>query len=110
MNNIKSFEEAESLAAAKTEETGQLHIATDAGNHHYPRYDVRKAPAVGDKVSYAMNGDYYPDGEIVKISKTLKRVTTSNGTMYHRVRQTGSWKRKGWSLIEGHIDRRNPHI
>jgi len=85
------------------------YIATDAGRSCSPRYDVISRPQVGDEVSYAFNGDYYPDGTITKISPTLKKITTDTGSTFYRVRQTGSWKKNGtWSLVHGHIDKRNP--
>lgn len=111
-SNWGSFEEAEKRAAEVTEATGVLYIATDSGSGCYPRFDVVRPPAVGDKVSYAFNGDYYPDGEVVKVSPTLKKVETSTGSVYYRRKLTGGWKKKGgtWSLINGHHNERNPHF
>ena len=88
---------------------GDKYIAIDCGRCVSPRYDVVEKPAKGDKVSYAFNGDYYPCGEITSISKTLKRIKTTTGATFYRVRQTGSWKmNKTWSLVAGHHDKRNP--
>lgn len=85
------------------------YIATDAGRCRSPQFDVQRRPQVGDKVSYAFNGDYYPDGTIVKISPTLKKITTDTGSSYYRLRNTGTWKlNKTWSLVHGHINERNP--
>ena len=107
----KSHEEVEALAAQVTKLTGSLHVGTDAGRGCYPRYDIIKAPAVGDKVSYSFNGDSYPDGEIVRITNTLN-VITSTGSTYRRRKTTGSWRKAGgtWSLVQGHRDERNPHF
>lgn len=99
--------EAEALAAA----TG-TQIVVDNGPYVCPRFSVIEPPKVGDAVSYAFNGDYYPDGEIVKISgKNLRIVTTSNGSKFWRKGNSGRWIKDGtWSLVPGHIDRRNPHF
>ncbi len=108
-NDIRSMAHAERIAQEATELTGQLHIPTDAGGHVSPRIDVIRCPALGDEVSYAFNGDSYPDGEITGISPTLKVITTSTGSRYHRRGRTGSWIKGGtWSLIQGHHDKRNP--
>lgn len=109
-NDIGTFEKAQRVAAAATKFMGKLYIATDAGDHVAPRYDVKEAPVVGDKVSYSFNGDTYPDGEIVKISTSLRVVTTSNGNRYYRHRLSGSWMRRAWSLIPGHHYEQNPHF
>lgn len=109
--NIKSFEHATELAAAETQSTGKLHIACDRGEYCSPRYYVAPAPVVGEEVSYAFNGDYYPCGVITAISKTLKKVTTSEGRVFYRKRQTGTWKSDGmWCLVNGHISERNPEF
>lgn len=106
---IKSFKEAKQIAKEVTESTGILHIGVDRSRHVSPRYNYIEAFKVGDLVSYAFNGDYYPDGVISKISKSLKVITTSSGGKFYRRRQSGSWIKDGtWSLIKGHIDVRNP--
>lgn len=102
---------AEDIAKQATEFHGVLYIATDAGEWVLPRYDVQRAPSVGDEVSYSFNGDTYPDGTIAAISPTLKTITTSSGRRYYRKRNTGSWLYSGtWSLVSGHRQERNPHI
>jgi hypothetical protein len=109
--NITSFEHATEIAAAVTGVTGKLHIACDYGSHCSPRYYTIEVPTVGDLVSYAFNGDYYPCGSITSISKTLKKITTSDGQVFYRRRQTGCWKMNGvWSLVNGHIERLNPEF
>lgn len=102
-----SFEAAQEVAAA----LGAGYIATDAGPNVSPRYDVIELPKVGDAVSYGFNGDYYPCGEIVSISKSLKKITTSTGRAFFRRRLTGSWVNAGtWSLVPGHVNKRNPEF
>lgn len=81
-NDIRSPQQADLLASQATEFTEQLHIAIDRGAHVSPRFDVIRCPAVGDKVSYSFNGDSYPDGEITKVSPTLKVITTSTGSRH----------------------------
>lgn len=106
-----SRDEAQQIAWGASAVTGERHIVTDAGEHCSPRIDVVRCPAVGDPVSYAFNGDSYPDGEIVSVSETLGVIRTSTGNRYTRVKQTGGWRRNGtWWLISGHRNDRNPHI
>lgn len=108
--DIQDAEHAEELAQLKTELTGELHIAVDMGRGCHPKHRVTRVPAVGDEVSYSFNGDSYPAGKVAKISKTLKVVTLEDGSKYYRFRQTGSWKRGCWTLIEGYHNERNPHF
>lgn len=105
-------EAAQLVANALNNTIGEVRfIATDAGEHVSPRYDVIELPKVGDKVSYAFNGDYYPCGEITSISKSLRIITTSDGRKFYRKRQTGSWvSDRTWSLVNGHHNRRNPEF
>ena len=109
--DYKSLEEVEGIALYVTAMAGCLYVAVDRGPFVSPRYGVTRCPAIGDKVSYGFNGDYYPDGEIVKITKKLT-VTTSTGNTYRRRKQTAAWMRTGgtWGLVAGHIDERNPHF
>lgn len=97
--------ETEALAA-----TTGTQIVVDNGPHVSPRFSVIEPPKVGDKVSYGFNGDYYPDGEIVKISgKNLRIVTTSTGSKFWRRGNSGRWVMNGtWSLVPGHRSERNP--
>lgn len=108
--NIKSFDHATELAVAETQATGKLHIACDRGEWCSPRYYVAPVPVVGEPVSYAFNGDYYPCGVITKISKTLQKITTSDGKVFFRKRKTDVWKSSIWSLVNGHIERQNPEF
>lgn len=110
-NDWKSFERVVEIAAQLTETTGVLYIGTDAGSHVSPRYDVIAAPVLGAKVTGAFNGDYYPEGEIVKISASLKRVETSTGAVFFRRKNSGAWIKNGtWSMVEGHISRLSPEF
>jgi hypothetical protein len=99
------------IAKAATEFSGDLHIATDSGPGCWPRFDVIRAPKVGDLVSYAFNGDSYPDGKIAKISDSLKVVTTDTGSRYYRRRTSGAWIKDGtWSMTQGHTYKQNPEF
>lgn len=110
-NDWKSFDRVAEVAAQLTTSTGKLFMPTDAGEHCSPRYDVIEAPALGDKVSYAFNGDSYPDGTIVKVSANNRFVFTSTGNKYGRKRLTGRWARNNtWTLIPGHHFEQNPHF
>lgn len=106
-----SFEEVQRIAAYVTAVSREDYVGIDEGDCCSPRYDVVRAPRVGDLVSYGFNGDSYPDGEIVSVSKTMQ-VITSTGKRYRRRGKTGTWLRTGgtWSLIHGHISERNPHF
>jgi hypothetical protein len=106
-----SLEQVQSLARYITAMTGDVYIGTDAGDHVSPRYDIVKLPKIGDKVSYGFNGDCYPDGEIVKISKNFQ-ITTSSGRKYRRQGDSARWITVGgtWSLVAGHKSSRNPQF
>ena len=67
-NDITSFEQAKTLASQLTLKTNRLFLAADAGESTSPRYDVFKAPVIGDEVSKSFNGDSYPEGMITKIT------------------------------------------
>ena len=98
-------------AEAAAEHAGEDYIAVDKGAGVYPRFDVIRKPQVGDQVSYAFNGDSYPDGEIKSISPSLKVIVTTTGHKFYRNKQSGNWKMEGtWSLIRGHISKQNPHF
>lgn len=117
---MNTFEKCEAIAKAATEyheafESADTYIAIDAGPNVSPRYDVIRCPKVGDKVSYSFNGDTYPDGEIKSISKSLRVIKTTPsegrfyGNIYYRRGLSGSWiKDRTWTLVQGHIDERNP--
>ena len=82
-------------------------------------YNVAHMPQVGDEVSMAFNGDYYPMGTITAISKSGEKITTSEGRVFRRPRKLlkdregrefkqFGWKNGPFQLIAGHHDRRNP--
>lgn len=105
----KTFETVQELASKLTAMTGTTFLAIDNGDHVSPRYDVLEAPKIGDKVSRGFNGDYYPEGEIVAITKKYK-VTTSTGIVFRRRGNTAKFLQAGgtFGMIGGHIDERNP--
>lgn len=105
----ESFEQVQTIAAYVTAMTGDLHVPSDRGSGCWPRYDVVRAPKVGDEVSYTFNGDTYPDGTVIKVTKTLQ-VKTSTGKTYRRYKNSGTWKNNAWSLVGGHIFEQNPHF
>lgn len=116
-NDWPTFERAEQVAKELNEAAVQTverpYIATDAGPHVSPRFDVIARPLVGDAVSYGFNGDSYPDGKIIKVSgKEFRIITTDTGSVYYRRKQSGGWKKQGgtWSLLAGHRNERNPHF
>ena len=106
----KTFDAAKTVAALANKTADcQRFLAIDNGQYVSPRFDIVEIPQVGDEVSYAFNGDGYPDGEITAVSKTLKVITTSTGNRYYRVADKGAWKRAGtWSLVKGHRSTKNP--
>lgn len=108
-NDWKSYAQVCGIAKYLTAITGKVYLGCDQGEGCYPRYDVVLVPSVGDAVSYGFNGDYYPDGVVTKVTKKFQ-VTTSGGRKYRRRKNTGSWTTTcgTWSLINGHINERNP--
>lgn len=106
-----SHAEVVALAEQLTKLTGKLYLGTDAGESTSPRFDVKEAPRLGDKVSRSFNGDSYPCGEIVKITPTWQ-ITTSDGTKFRRYKESGGWRQagRGFWMVGGHLDERNPHF
>lgn len=108
-NDITDMAQAEQIAKDATVLTKSLHVAVDKGDHTFPRFDVIAAPKVGDEVSRAFNGDYYPAGKIVKVSESLRRVVTDTGVVFYRQGQTAAWlNNRTWFMSPGHRDERNP--
>ena len=105
----KDFATVERLAKYLTAMTGNTILPVDNGPHHSPQFDIVDTPKVGDEVSYAFNGDCYPDGVVVKVSPTFQ-ITTSTGKKYRRKGLTAGWHQTGgtWSLVAGHIYEQNP--
>lgn len=109
--NWKTFEAAQEVADAASVFSGVDYIAIDSGANTFPRFDVIRAPSIGDPVSYTFNGDYYYCGYIASISKTLKKITTTTGHTFYRNKQSGNWSmQKTWSMIKGHLSKMNPHF
>lgn len=108
-NRFHNLADAQKCADKQVARTGRPWLVCEAVNVS-PKFSVVPVPAVGDKVSYGFNGDYYPDGEIVRVSKGNLTVTTSGGHRYYRRGNTASWIQAGgtWSLVPGHINERNP--
>jgi hypothetical protein len=109
--DAETFEQASTWSKYLTAMTGKTYLSYDQGPSHYPRYGVIEAPAVDDPVSYGFNGDYYPCGTITRITKGW-RVTTSEGKVFNRYKETAGWKMVGgtWGMVAGHVDERNPHF
>lgn len=98
---------AQRIAEQLSEETGDTYIAVE----RHDDYAVERMPKIGDVVSYGFNGDWYPCGTIEKISKTMKKVTTSDGGVFWRQGNTATYKRAGtWTLARGVHNDRNPHF
>ncbi len=103
---IKTKAWGEKLLAKVREFTKTDFILTEDSG--YPKFDIVRAPQVGDFVSRGYNGDHYPDSEIVRISPTGKVITTASGKKYYGSREIGKWKSGAFSLMRGYHDRRNP--
>ena len=100
LEDIADKDTAENVAKLINEFNGndQYHATTSYGN-----FKVTKKPAVGDEVSRAFNGDYRPCGEIVKISKTSKKITTSTGHIFWRQGNSSRWLFSNtYSMVYGH--------
>jgi uncharacterized Fe-S cluster-containing radical SAM superfamily enzyme len=109
--DIKSFDHAIEIAQNATNETGFTYLPVDKGEWTSPRYSITKAPMIGDKVSKAINGDSYIEGEIVAVSKSFRMVTTSSGKKFYRRKFSASWVyAQHFYLVQGHEEKRNPHI
>lgn len=108
-HNFRNMQDAQEFADKLWVRHNVKYMPIDNGPYHSPQFSVIVQPQVGDFVSYAFNGDYYPDSEIVRISKTMKRITTASGKQYYRRKQTGSWKlNRTWTMVKGHHNERNP--
>lgn len=107
----KDMDTVESLARYLTAMTGEIYLAADRGPAVAPRYDVIHAPKIGDPISYGFNGDYYPCGTVVKITKGW-RITSSTGKVFNRRKESGGWTMVGgtWGMVAGHVEERNPHF
>ena len=114
--DFETFVQAEAAAKKLTEVMGRLYIPTTNGEEgRRARYEVVEVPAVGDEVSRGFNGDYYPCGKIVRVTKALTVIAEDeNGfqSRFRRVKQTGSWKLENmpYYLVFGRVDERSPHF
>jgi len=110
-HDFKSMEDADKIAKSATEATGKVYLPVDSGYGVSPRFDVIEAPTVGDDVSYAFNGDYYPCGQIKSISDSYRVIVTTEGQKFYRRKESGNWKyNRTWSLVGGHRSELNPHF
>lgn len=110
-NDITSYEEAERLAHVANVDLNETFLPVDKGAYVSPRYDVIRAPKIGDPVSYGFNGDYYPCGTIERFGgQNFKVIYTSDGTKFNRRRKTATWVRQGgtFCMVRGHRDELNP--
>jgi hypothetical protein len=104
--------EAQRHLEERVAETGVEHIIFNSADESWPFWEVSRLPQIGDEISYGFNGDSYPCGTIVKISKTMKKITGSGGDTFYRSpkpRQQSTWrKHKTWTMTFGHTEKRNP--
>lgn len=108
--DFNSFEDAQAVVDSFSEAGIDL-LAVDNGANVSPRFDIIETPKVGEDISYAYNGDYYPCGQIASISKTMKRITSTTGRVFTRRKLTGAWKNQGmWTMVSGHINKWNPEF
>lgn len=109
INRFSSMKQTEEYAKELELKTGDKYLPCDYGSHRSPRFEVVRLPKVGEPVSKSFNGDSYPEGVIVSVSKTYRKITTSTGLSFYRVGMTGGWRENGtWWLTPGHINERNP--
>jgi len=108
--NLKTFADAEVLAEQVSKEKGYVHLAYDYGTNVSPRYGIVAPPKVGEDISYAFNGDYYPDGQVKSVSANCRVITTTGGHTFYRRLRTPNWKMAGgtWFLVKGHRNDKNP--
>lgn len=110
-HDLKFYTDAAQAANRLCSATGEDWLACDRGRNVSPRYGVVRAPKIGDEVSYAFNGDSYPCGKVVKVSASFRRVETDSGEIFWRRRESASWIYNGtWSLVRGHVNKRNPEF
>lgn len=106
--DLSTMAEAEVEADRRMDREGGRWVAVDRGPHVSPRYGVARVPGVGEPVSRGLNGDTYPDGVVVRVTRT--QIVTDTGHVYRRRGLTGSWKHGHWCLVEGHERRWNPEV
>lgn len=105
---------AQAIADSASRFSGRQYLMADSGYGVSPRYNVVEAPQVGDEVSMAFNGDYYPAGRIVKISPSYGQIRVEGECgvrVFYRRQQSGAWmSQQTWSLVPGVISRLNPEF
>lgn len=116
----KTLEQARKAARDTTACMYVVYLVGDRGAQCHPRYDIMRAPQVGDNVSEAFNGDSYPTGVIVEISKNYHKITTSDGSIFTRrkgaansILDSARWCKQGGStftLRQGHTHKQNPEF
>ncbi|USN15123.1 hypothetical protein LESZY_00890 [Brevundimonas phage vB_BpoS-Leszy] len=120
--SLQDYQVAIEAAKDATDMTKVPHWAEDRGAYVSPRYAIVRAFQIGEPVSYGYNGDSYPCGRIVSMSKTAPvssgvgpRIITvqdhnGNRRKFWRHRLTGSWREAGggFSLQHGWHNDRNP--
>lgn len=107
-----TYADAKKIAAYLTFLTGDTYIGADnESGSAEAEFKVIKAPSVGDEVSKSFNGDSYPCGVITKITPSWI-ITTSTGAKFRRYGESGAWREqgRGFWMIYGHVDERNPHF
>ena len=105
-HDFKSVEQAEEVANAASVFAGIEYLPTESNGY----FEVIEAPKRLEPVSYYFNGDAYPCGYIKTISKTLKKIITTEGKVFYRRKRSGCWMMGPWSMIYGHYNERNPHF
>jgi hypothetical protein len=106
--DLTSMTDAAVEADRQAEKHGGRWEPVDRGPRTSPRYGTVRVPEVGEPVSRTLNGDCYPDGTVVRVTKT--QIVTDTGHVYRRKGQTASWKDGPWYLTEGHERRWNPEV
>lgn len=100
--DVKSFDQAQAIAADESARTGRTVLAVDRGPNVWPRYNIVTPPQVGEDVSEGFNGDYYPVGKVEKIGKDYKRIK-AGGRWFYRRKLTARWCQGGspFCLVQG---------
>lgn len=84
------------------------YYVVDYGPNCSPRWDVVRDFQVDEFVSRGFNGDYYPEGVVVK--KTRTSFTTSTGLTFRKNRAGFYLYDRMWAAVHGHKNERNPHL
>lgn len=113
LGRYESREHAERVAKAAEEFLGipfLVSVDTYVSNP-LERYDVFKAPSLGEQISTGFNGDYRPCGIIQSISKDFREIRSSEGMVFRRKAESESWVSQGiWYMVKGHRNEDNPHF